>query len=159
MNPSEGTMQPDLPAPPATLPAAAGHAVVVEDPEHANLLALLLQGYLAQQVRHPRLAKKARRLRGAFGVQVGTMAVSITFSPQGVSIRSGAEGRTRARVRGPMEEMIPLVLHGHLLAAVIAVLEGRIAIRGNPFALLGLLPLLLGRPAARSLPAPTQEAR
>lgn len=142
---------------PARPPVAPGHPVVVDDSEHANLLALLLQGYLAQQVSDPRLARKARRLRGSFGVAVGSMAVRIEFAPQGVTLHSGAQGRTRARVHGAMEEMIPLVLRGSLVAAVIAVLEGRIGIRGNPFALLGLLPLLLGRRKAPALPPSTQE--
>lgn len=125
--------------------AATDHPVVVGDPDRANLLALLLQGYLTQQVVDRRLAKKARRLRGTFGVTVGNMTVRIEFAPHAITVHSGAEGRTRARVRGAMQEMIPLVLGGSFVAAAIAVLEGRIGIGGNPFALLRLLPLLLGR--------------
>lgn len=157
MNAIEGTQPaPQAPAV-APSPAAAGHPVVVHDPEHANLLALLLQGYLTQQVGDRRLAKKAARLRGSYGVAAGSMAVRIEFAPGAVTLYSGAEGRTRARVSGAMEEMIPLVLRGSFVLAAIAVLEGRIGIGGNPFALLGLLPLLLGRRKAPALPSSTQE--
>jgi len=159
MNAIAGSPPAEQAANAAPMPATAGHPVVVHDPAHANLLALLLQGYLAQQVADRRLAKKARRLRGSFGVTVGSMAVRIEFAPQAVTLFSGAEGRTRARVRGAMEEMIPLVLRGSFVVAAIAVLEGRIGIGGNPFALLGLLPLLLGRPKRPALSASTQSTQ
>jgi hypothetical protein len=125
--------------------------VRVEDPEHMNLLGLLLQGFLSQQLAAPKLERKARRLKGDFGVQVADMAVTLSFSPQGLVVRNGLAPRVRATVRGSMKEMMPLVVEGGLIPAVIAVLEGRIRISGNPFALLGLMPLLLGsrRPTAR----------
>jgi hypothetical protein len=117
--------------------------VRLEDAERMNLLGLLLQGFLSQQLTDPKLQKRARRLRGQFGVQVADMAVTLGFSPEGVLIRKGMVRPLRATVRGPMKEMIPLVTGGGLVVAAIAVLEGRISIGGNPFALLRLMPLLM----------------
>jgi hypothetical protein len=116
--------------------------VRLEEAERMNLLGLLLQGFLSQQLADTRLQKRARRLRGQFGVQVADMAVTLGFTPEGILIRRGMVRPLRASVRGPMKEMIPLVTGGGLVVALIAVLEGRISISGNPFALLGLMPLL-----------------
>jgi hypothetical protein len=132
--------------------------VRVEEAERMNLLGLLLQGFLTQQLASPKLAKKARKLRGDFGVHVADMAVTLSFAPDAVTVRRGIAGRVRAGVRGSMKEMIPLVTGGGgLVPAMIAVLEGRIEISGNPFALLRLMPLLLAparRPAAPVAPPP-----
>ena len=129
--------------------------VQVEDAEHMNLLGLLLHGFLDQQLASRRLANKARRLRGDFGVRVGDMAVTLSFAPDTVTIRNGLSGRLLATVRGPMNEMIPLVTGGGgMVPAMIAVLEGRIGISGNPFALLKLMPLLMASSQrARAVPA------
>jgi hypothetical protein len=128
--------------------------VRLEDAERMNLLGLLLQGFLSQQLADAKLQKRAKRLRGQFGVQVADMAVTLGFSPEGVVIRRGMVRPLRACVRGPMKEMIPLVTAGGLVVAAIAVLEGRISISGNPFALLRLMPLLLGSGKKKALPAP-----
>ena len=138
--------------------------VQVQEPERMNLLGLLLQGYLERQLREPSLQRKAARLRGDFGVRVGEMGVTLSFGPQNLTIRRGMEGRTRARMTAPMEELVPLVASntgtvGTYLAAVVAVLEGRISIGGNPFALLGLLPLMLSRKPRKALPAAVEGAR
>lgn len=120
--------------------------VRVSDPEHMNLLGLLLQGFLAQQLQSPKLARKARRTRGAFGVQAGQMAITLTFGPDGVVISKNFAPKTRARIIGSMEEMIALVAGGGgTIPAIIAVLEGRLKVRGNPFALLALLPIMVGK--------------
>jgi hypothetical protein len=125
-----------------------------------NLLGLLLEGFLARQLALPRLERKARRMRGSFGLQVGAMAVTLSFSADGIAIAKGIAPKTRARVIGPLDEMVALIAGGGgLVDAAIAVLEGRVGIRGNPFALLGLLPILLTRPPApaKALPAPSEE--
>ncbi|MBI5535338.1 MAG: hypothetical protein HY898_21600 [Deltaproteobacteria bacterium] len=128
--------------------------VQVNDPEHMNLLGLLIQGFLSQQLAIPRLERKARRMRGNFGVRVADMAITLSFSPEGVVVHKGIAPRVRAMVEGAMNEMIPMVTGGGgMIPAVIAVLEGRITISGNPFALLGLMPLLMGskKPAPKVL--------
>jgi hypothetical protein len=127
--------------------------VRIEDAERMNLLGLLLQGFLSRQLVDPKLQRRARRLRGQFGVQVADMAVTLGFSPEGVLIRRGMVRPLRATVRGSMKEMIPLVTSGGLTVAVIAVLEGRVSISGNPLALLRLMPLLFASNKAKALPA------
>ena len=121
-----------------------GVCVTIVEPEHINLAGLLFAGFLRNQLAHPKLARKASRIRGAFGMHVGRMPFTLTFTPDGVFISKGIAPKTRARVAGSMEEMIALVAgSGSTIGAFIAVLEGRLSIRGNPFALLRLLPLML----------------
>ncbi len=134
-------------------------AVRVDQPEQMNLLGLLIQGFLQQRLESPKLARKARRLRGAFGLQAGSMAITITFAPEGIVISKGIAPRTRARIAGSMGEMVALVSGGGgIVAAAIAVLEGRVSIRGNPFALLRLLPIMIGKLPQKALPPPATES-
>jgi len=144
----------------ARMPEAAVEGLVtVDQPEQMNLLGLLIKGFLEQKLESPKLARKAKRLRGAFGLQAGSMAITMTFSPQGVVISKGIAKRTRARISGPMGEMVELVAGGGgLIVATIAVLEGRVSIRGNPFALLGLLPIMVGKTPKKALPPATKVA-
>ncbi len=128
--------------------------VVVENPEQMNLLGLLIKGFLEQKLHDPKLARKAKRLRGAFGMKTGSMAITLSFRPEGVTISKGIAAKTRARIDGPMGEMVALVTDGGLVLATIAVLEGRISIGGNPFALLGLLPIMTGKVAPKALAQP-----
>ncbi len=150
---------------------AVDEQVRIVDAEHMNLLGLLLAGFLQKQLTNPRLARKAKRMRGAYGIRAGRMAITITFAPDGVSVTKGFAEKTRARIFGSMEEMVALVTDGGIISSMIAVLEGRIGIRGNPFALLGLLPIMIKKvktppalpaaaapPAATALPAPTLAA-
>ncbi|MBI4704333.1 MAG: hypothetical protein HY744_24780 [Deltaproteobacteria bacterium] len=132
--------------------------VRVEDPERMNLLGLLLKGFLEERLAQAGLARRARRLRGAFGVGAGRMAVTLCFDEGGVRICKGLGAGTRACVSGPMDVMIRLVAGGGgLVAAAWAVLSGGLRIRGNPLALLGLLPVMLGRPRRRpALPAASE---
>ncbi len=127
--------------------------VIVDQPEQMNLLGLLIKGFVEQKLQSPKLARKASRLRGDFGLRAGSMAITLSFSPQGVVIRKGIAKRTRARISGEMGEMVELVSGGGgLISSAIAVLEGRVTIGGNPFALLGLLPIMLGKVQVKALP-------
>ena len=128
--------------------------VIVDHPEQMNLLGLLLRGYLEQRLEDPGLARRAQRLRGSFGVQAGAMAITLTFSTQGVTISRNLAPGTRARIVGPLGEMVRLVTAGGSVAALGAVIAGRVSIGGNPLALLGLLPLMTGRMSRRELPPP-----
>lgn len=143
-----------------TLEAAVEGLVTVDQPEQMNLLGLLIKGFLEQRLDSPKLARKAKRLRGDFGLQAGAMAITLGFTPQGVVIKKGMAKKTRARIMGPMGEMVELVSGGGgLIASMIAVLEGRISIRGNPFALVGLLPIMTGKAIKKALPAPSKVVR
>lgn len=128
--------------------------VQIDNPPQMNLLGLLLHGFLQQQLQQPKAARQARKLRGAFGIQAGSMAVTLCFEPGAIVIRKGVAERTRARVIGSLQEMVDLVTGGSILAAVIAVLEGRITVRGNVFALWSLLPLMTARAQPKALLPP-----
>jgi hypothetical protein len=117
----------------------------MQEPESMNLLGMLLHEYLKKHLEIPRVRRRASRLRGAFGLQVGPMAVTLSFTPDSVVVIKGMAARTRARILGPMREVIPLVTGAGYASAFIALLEGRVSIRGNPFALLSLLPILMNR--------------
>jgi hypothetical protein len=127
--------------------------VRMEEPESMNLLGMLLHGFLKKQMQTPQVRRRACRLRGDFGLQVGPMAVTLSFSPDSVVVKKGLSNRTRARIIGPMREVIPLVTGAGYVSSFIAWLEGRISIRGNPFALLSLLPVLMNR-TRKSKPLP-----
>jgi len=118
--------------------------VSILEPEHMNLAGLLFAGFLRKQLSHPKLARKASRIRGVFGVQIGRMGLTLTFAREGIQVSKGIAPKTRARIAGSMDEMIALVtVSRSFIGACIAVLEGRLSVRGNPFALLRLLPIML----------------
>ncbi len=120
--------------------------VRVDDPEHMNLLGLLMASFLKAKLSDPRLRRRATRMRGNYGLTVGTMSVTLCFEKDGLWIRKGVMPRTRGRISAPMQELVALATgNGGLAAATIAVLEWRISIRGNPFAILSLLPIMLGK--------------
>ncbi len=126
--------------------------VQIDDAEHMNLLGLLLVGFVQRQLSSPKLERKAKKLRGAFGVQAGQMAITLSFAPEAVTVSKGIASKTRARITGSMQDMIDLVAgDGGTIAALIAVLEGRISVGGNPFALLGLLPIMVKKVKSASL--------
>jgi hypothetical protein len=113
--------------------------VVVEAPEHMNLIGLMMRGLLEENLAKPRSRARARGLRGAVRVQAGGMAVVLDFDAGGLTIRMPREGeRYRARVRGGMTDLLGVV-NGRLFGPV---LSARVRIGGNPFFLLGMLPLI-----------------
>lgn len=124
--------------------------VHIDDPEHMNLLGLLLRGFLERQLAIPAVERKAAGLRGDFGLSAGSMSVTLSFSERGVRLTKGITAATRGQVGGSMDSMVDLVAGGgNLWAAVRALLGGRMRVRGNLFALLPLLPIMLTRaPAA-----------
>lgn len=123
--------------------------VRVVQPANMNLFGLLLAGFLSKQLASPKTAKKVRKMRGSYGIRAGTMQVTVVFGPDGVLVHRGLVCRTRARIAASVQEFVALVMAGSVLAAVIAVLEGRVCIGGNPFALVKLLPIMLTKKAPR----------
>jgi len=127
-------------------------AVHVDDPEHMHLLGLLLKGLLERQLAVAALERRAAALRGDFGLSAGSMAVTLSFSQRGVLIKKGIAATAHACVGGSMRAMVDLVAGERpLLAAAGALLTRRLRVRGNFFALLPLLPIMLtpGPNAAR----------
>lgn len=123
--------------------------VHIDDPEHMHLLGLLLKGFLERQLAIPAVQRRAAGLRGDFGVSAGSMAVTLSFSEHGVLIKKGITATARACVGGSMGAMVDLVAGGgNLWAAAGALLARRMRVRGNVFALLPLLPIML-TPAAK----------
>ena len=113
--------------------------VVVTDPEHMNLIGLMMRGLLVENLAKPPNRKKAEGLRGAVRVQAGGMAVVLDFTSEGLEIRMPAGGdRYRARVSGGMTDLLGVV-NGRLFGPV---LSARVRVGGNPFFLLGMLPLI-----------------
>ncbi|MCL2824316.1 MAG: SCP2 sterol-binding domain-containing protein [Polyangiaceae bacterium] len=118
--------------------------VTIDQPEHMNLAGLLFAGFLSGQLSSPKLARRASRIRGAFGFQVGQMQFTVTFRKDSIHISQGFATNTRARVAGPLSEITSLITGPNTpIIPLIAVLEGRLQIRGNPFALLRLMPIML----------------
>ena len=104
-----------------------------------NLIGLMMRGLLEENLAKPHNRKKAAGLRGAVRVQAGDMVVVLDFHPDGLRIRLPSEGdRFRARVRGGMTDLLGVV-NGRLVGPV---LSGGVRIGGNPFFLLGMLPLI-----------------
>ncbi len=119
--------------------------VRIDDPAKMNLLGLLLASFLRARLQDLNLRQRALRVRGAFGLTVGSMSITLCFSSSEILVRRGIADKTRARIIAPMNEIVPLVTgHGGLVAAGIAVLEQRITVRGNPFALLAISPIVFG---------------
>jgi hypothetical protein len=115
-----------------------------------NLLGLLLASFLRSRLADPKLLKRALRVRGNFGLTVGQMSLTLCFSQDGLLVQRGIAPKTRARIKAPMNEIVPLVTgSGGIVAAAIAVLEQRIHIAGNPFALLSIAPIMFGSAKAQ----------
>ena len=113
--------------------------VVVDNPEHMNLIGLMMRGLLEENLAKPQNRKKADGIRGAVRVQAGDMAVVLDFGAEALRIRMPAEGdKYKARVSGGMTELLGVV-NGKLFGPV---LTARVRIGGNPFFLLGMLPLI-----------------
>jgi hypothetical protein len=116
--------------------------VVVDQPEGMNLLGLLMRGLLAVNLADDRLWAKARGMSGDVLVTAGRMAVTIRFGDGRVTIVRGDAGASRARVSGGMKDLLGVVAEGRMVGPFLA---GRLRIGGNPFVLLGMLPLIKAR--------------
>lgn len=113
--------------------------VRIDDPEHMNILGLLMAGLLKQTLAAAGNAKRAGRMKGDVFVKAGGMGVSLRFDGQGIVILKGPTDRPRARVGGGMEDLLSMVTGGGFVGPV---LSGKVRIGGNPFFLLKMLPLI-----------------
>jgi len=113
--------------------------VVVDDPEHMNLIGLMMRGLLEENLAKPPNRRRADGLRGAVRVQAGAMVVVLDFTSEGLTIRMPGEAdHYKARVRGGMTDLLGVV-NGRLIGPV---LSARVRVGGNPFFLLRMLPLI-----------------
>ena len=113
--------------------------VRVENPEHMNLMGLLMRGLLETSLKSSAGQNAARKLRGDVRVNAGTMGVTLSFTESEVVLRSGENGKARASVRGEMKPLLEMVAGGSL---VVPVLRRKVKVGGNLLMLLRLLPLI-----------------
>lgn len=120
---------------------AAPFSVALEQAEQANLLGLLIQGLLGDNLARAGCRRRVRSLQGrTVFVGAGQMGVTLRFDEGGVTIATGSSGRPEASVRGSMTALLGMVTGQSGL--VWPVLSGKVKIRGNPFLLLRMLPLI-----------------
>ena len=74
--------------------------VVVEDPEHMNLLGLLMKGLLTNNLARDDIYARACSIKGDVLVQAGDMPVTLRFGGGKLTIVRGATKKTRASVAG-----------------------------------------------------------
>lgn len=114
--------------------------VEIDEPARANLMVLLMRGILERNLQDPDKAARASRLRGDIRVKAGRMTATLSFHGGGIILYSGVrERRPRAGVRGDMVTLLAVVTGQGVVGPF---LRGRVGISGNPFVLLGVLPLI-----------------
>ncbi len=113
--------------------------VVVEDPEHTNLLGLLMRDLVASNLAREETYERVRGMEGDIQVRAGGMVVTMRFGGGQMRIIEGEQKDPRASVAGSMPALLSVVTGGGMLGPL---LSGAIKIGGNPFALLKVLPLI-----------------
>ena len=113
--------------------------VVLDQPETQNLLGLLLHNIVATNLADDAKYARVRAAGGDVRVQAGEMVVTLRLGDGRLTIIAGPRENPRAQVKGDMGSFLK-VARG--VGVVGPVLSGSIRIRGNPFLLLKLMPLL-----------------
>ncbi len=113
--------------------------VVVEDPEHTNLLGLLIRDLVSTNLSNEEIYERVRGMEGDIQVRAGDMVVTMRFGGGKLRIIEGERKNPKASVRGSMPALLSVVTGGGLIGPV---LSGAIRIGGNPFTLLKVLPLI-----------------
>ena len=113
--------------------------VVVEDPEHTNLLGLLMKDLAASNIAKESTYERVRDMEGDIQVRAGDMVVTMRFGGGQLRIIDGEQKNPRARVQGSMPALLSVVTGGGMVGPL---LSGAIKIGGNPFTLLKVLPLI-----------------
>lgn len=117
--------------------------VVVEEPEAANLLCLMMRDLLARNLADESIYERVRDMEGDVHVQAGDMVVTMRFGEGKLRIISGKVEKPGARVVGSMGALLSVVTGGGMVGPL---LSGAIRIGGNPFLLLKVLPLIRATP-------------
>jgi hypothetical protein len=113
--------------------------VVVEDPEHTNLLGLLMKDLVSSNLANEATYEKIKGMEGDIQVRAGDMVVTMRFGGGQLRIVEGGHENPRASVAGSMPALLSVVTGGGMIGPV---LSGAIKIGGNPFTLLKVLPLI-----------------
>jgi hypothetical protein len=115
--------------------------VSADRPQEMNLLGLVMAAALRERL--PALERA--RAAGDVAIESGGMAVTLSFGPDGVVVRSGIHGDPRTRLLGDLDALAA-VAQGKLIGPV---LRRNIRISGDPR---GVLPLanVFGGGLARS---------
>jgi len=116
-----------------------GERVVVEDPEHTNLLGLLMRDLVATNLADDLTYERMRSMEGDIQVRAGGMVVTMRFGGGQLRILEGEQKDPKASVGGSMPALLSVVTGGGMIGPL---LSGAIKIGGNPFALLKVLPLI-----------------
>jgi hypothetical protein len=116
-----------------------GERVVVEDPEHTNLLGLLMKDLVASNLADDATYEKMKAIQGDIQVRAGDMVVTMRFGGDQLRILDGEQKDPKASVGGSMPALLSVVTGGGMIGPL---LSGAIKIGGNPFVLLKVLPLI-----------------
>lgn len=116
--------------------------VRLQDPEHANVLCLLMQGLLKAQLADEGIAARVRKMSGAVSMRAGLMWATLVFDGQGIEVVSGKVDDRKASVEGEMDTLVGVVTGAGMVGPFLA---GKIKIGGNPFFLLKMLPIIMAK--------------
>ena len=105
-----------------------------------NLLGLFLGSIVSRNLDDPEQLKRMARIKGTVNVLAGAMTVSLAFSEGRLVISRDLASGASAQVSGTMDSLMGMALGRGM---VVLVLTGQIKIRGNPFLLLKVKPLLM----------------
>ena len=110
---------------------------------NVTLLGLGLQRVLQDRLQDPKTARRIRKLRGCIEVRIGQQSAYITVDPELIIVSGQRASKVRARLIAPDNEWLALLEGGAGRgAAIIARLEGRVRLSGNPFVAMRLLSIL-----------------
>ena len=110
-----------------------------------NLLGLFLASIISRNLEQPDHEQRFAKVKGAVLVEAGTMTVALCFAEGKLVVTRAAPEQVNARVSGAMDALMGMSLGSGMVGMV---LSGRIKIKGNPFLLLKIKPLLMAAPAA-----------
>ena len=113
--------------------------VRIPDPEHMNLMGLLMRGLLESSLIDPRVNAGARKLHGDVRIVAGTMVVILRFTGDEILLVCDEDKKPRATVRGDMKSLLEVVAGEKLLRPV---LTRKVRASGNLLMLLRILPLI-----------------
>jgi hypothetical protein len=113
--------------------------VTLEHPEAQSLLGLLLRDLLRANLADDALRQHIREARGEIEVRAGEMVVTMRIRDGSVTIVDGPSDKPRAGVAGSMSAFLGVALGGGIVKPFVS---GAISVRGDPFFLLKMLPLI-----------------